>query len=570
VTRLACGTGVAAGAVVSILMIGPAHGHVRTAAGPQRPNIVVITTDDQTFESMKVMERTNRLLGGQGVTFDNSFVSFSLCCPSRATFLTGQYAHNHGVQGNGPPEGGYYKLDSTNALAVWLQRAGYTTTLIGKYLNRYGTKDPYEIPPGWNDWHATIDPTTFQYYHYTLNENGHLVFRCPTDAPECYSTDVFARKAREAIRARATEAQPFFLWLAVLAPHAGGPTEPDDPPYPPTPAPAQRHHNYFAGTELPLDLSFNEVDVSDKPRPIRRLPRFNAQGARWLRENYQQELETLLAVDEAVQGIVETLRDTGVLERTLIVFTSDNGFFHGEHRIPNEKILPYEPSIRVPLIISGPGIPHGVHRSQLVANIDLAPTIVEAAHLTPGRTMDGHSLYPILRDPGKEYGRDIVIENSPGAAHFSGLRTRHFLYVEYDDGERELYDLVNDPYQLRSLHDDPAYADLQAELATRLAALRDCIGDGCTLPPDASFTVRSPRASGGCRRGPLTLHVTGAPSLTQVTFMVGGLPIATAQRRPFQVLVPRSRLVHGANRLRARISATGDQLVTRDLKARMC
>lgn len=568
-TRLFLGAGLAAAALIVFLGIGPARSHVR-AAGPKRPNIVVIMTDDQTLESMKVMERTNRLLGEQGVTFDNNFVSFSLCCPSRATFLTGQYAHNHGVQGNGPPLGGYYKLDSTNTLAVWLQRAGYTTVHLGKYLNGYGTRNPREVPPGWSEWHASIDPSTYQYYDYTLNENGQLTHPCPTDRPECYQTDLYAQKAREIIRRRSAEPKPFFLWVAFIAPHAGGPPDPDDPPYPPTPSPAPRHRNYFAGTALPLAPSFNEADVSDKPPSIRALPKFTARGVRAIRENYQQELESLLAVDEGVQGIVDTLRDTGTLDNTLIFFTSDNGFFHGEHRIPNGKILPYEPSIRVPLIVRGPGIPQNVHRSQLVANIDLAPTIVEAAHAQPGRTMDGRSLYPLLRDGGKEYGRDIVIENSPGPGHFSALRTRHFLYVEYDDGVRELYDLVRDPDQLQSLHADPAYAGLQAELARRLALLRDCKGVGCALRPAAVFTVRSPVGSGGCLRGPLALRVRGARSLTQVTFTIGGHAVGVDGRPPFRAVVRRIALAHGAIRLRARVSATGDRLVTLDRTARLC
>ncbi|MDX6492155.1 MAG: N-acetylglucosamine-6-sulfatase [Gaiellaceae bacterium] len=527
-------------------------------------------TDDQTLESMKVLEQTNRLLGGEGVTFDNAFVSFSLCCPSRSTFLTGQYAHNHGVQGNSLPLGGYYKLDSTNTLAVWLQRAGYTTIHLGKYLNSYGTRDPHEIPPGWSEWHASVDPTTYQYYDYTLNENGQLTHPCESQSPACYQTDLYAQKAQEIIRRRAAEAQPYFLWVAFIAPHAGGPPDPDDPGFPPTPSPAPRHRNYFAGTELPLAPSFNEADVTDKPPFIRSLPRLNARGVRGIRENYQQELESLLAVDEAVQGIVETLRDTGTLDNTLIFFTSDNGFFHGEHRIPNGKILAYEPSIRVPLIVRGPGIPQNVHRSQLVANIDLAPTIVEAADAQPGRTMDGRSLYPLLRDGGKEYGRDIVIEDSPGAAHFSALRTQHYLYVEYDSGARELYDLLHDPDELVNLYGDPAHAGLQAALARRLASLRACTGAGCKVGPAAVFTVRSPLGSAGCLRGPLALRVRGARSLSAVTFTIGGRPVGTEARAPFRLVVPRLRLPHGAIRLRARVSTGGDQLVTLDRTARFC
>ena len=272
------GARLAAGAILVALTIGQAGDHVRAATAP-RPNIVVITTDDQTFESMKVMERTNRLLGGQGVTFDNSFVSFSLCCPSRATFLTGQYAHNHGVQGNGPPDGGYYKLDSTNTLALWLQRAGYTTTLIGKYLNRYGTRDPLEIPPGWNEFHATIDPTTFQYYDYTLNENGRLTHPRPKPTGRSAIRPTSTRRWRRRSSAACGVApQPFFLWLAFIAPHAGGLPDPDDPSYPLTPRLPRRHRNYFAGTELPLAPSFNEADVADKPLAIRRLPRFRSRG----------------------------------------------------------------------------------------------------------------------------------------------------------------------------------------------------------------------------------------------------------------------------------------------------
>jgi arylsulfatase A-like enzyme len=549
-------------------VVGAARGHAGARA-EARPNIVVIETDDQTLESMKVMERTQRLLGAEGVTFDKSVVSFSLCCPSRATFLTGQYAHNHGVLGNGPPLGGYYKLDSTNTLAVWLQRSGYTTILVGKYLNRYGTQDPREVPPGWSEWHASVDPSTYQYLDYTLNENGRLTNCRPLGAP-CYQTDVYAAKAQEIIRRRAAEPQPFFMWVTLLAPHAGGPPDPDDPDWPPTPSPAPRHRNYFGGTELPYAPSFNEEDVSDKPRSIRSLTHFGSWTMRQLREEYQQELESLLSADEAVQKIVETLAETGTLDRTLIIFTSDNGFFHGEHRVMTGKILPYEPSIRVPLIVRGPGIPKNVHRSQLVANIDLAPTILEAAHAAPSRTIDGRSLFPLMRDGGKEYGRDILIESSPGPDHFAGLRTPNFLYVEYDDGSRELYDLARDPDELRSLHADPAYARLEAELARRLDVLRACKGEGCNVRPAGIFVVRSAVGDGGCLEGPLSLRVLGTRSVSSVAFAVGGRLAGTDRRAPFRLVVPRKNLPHGKILLRARLTATGDRLLTLDRTATLC
>lgn len=568
--RLVIPAVIATGAVLLGLSAAPNATRPVHAAAPPRPNIVVLETDDQTLESMKVMERTRRLLGEQGVTFDNNVVSYSLCCPSRSTFLTGQYAHNHTVLGNKPPEGGYYKLDSTNTLAVWLRRAGYNTVHVGKYLNGYGTRNPAEVPPGWTEWHGSVDPSTYRFYNYTLNENGALTTYCANAAPACYQTDVYSQKAQEIIRRRAAESQPFFLWVAFLAPHAGGPREADDPRGLGTPVPAPRHRNMFASTPLPQGPAFNEADVSDKPANIRRLRPLTAQNIEAIRENYQQRLESLLAVDEAVEAIVETLRGTGELERTLIVFTSDNGFFHGEHRVRAGKVLLYEPSIRVPLIIRGPGVPKNVHRSQLVANIDLAPTIVDAANASPGRIMDGRTLLPLLGDAGKEYGRDIVIENGPGANHFSAVRTRHYLYAEYANGDRELYDLARDPDQLQSLHGDATHAALRTELARRLASLRACKGAACQARPAAVFTARSPVGSGGCLRGPLSLRVAGGSSLTRVAFTLAGRSVGADARAPFRVVVPRSRLPHGSVLLRARIVAAGDRLVTLDRRARLC
>src|SRR5215208_4866334 len=160
--------------------------HAAAAQTPQRPNVLILETDDQTLAEMQVLPNVRRLIGDVGVTFDNNFDSFALCCPSRATLLTGQYSHNNGVRGNALPEGGYYKLDSSNTLAVWLQKARYYTMHVGKYLNGYGTRNPREVPPGWSDWHGSIDPTTYRFYNYTLNENGQLNTYCATPHPSCY------------------------------------------------------------------------------------------------------------------------------------------------------------------------------------------------------------------------------------------------------------------------------------------------------------------------------------------------------------------------------------------------
>jgi arylsulfatase A-like enzyme len=455
-----------------------ASARIAAPTAESRPNIVVMMTDDQTVESIRVMHNLRRLLQDRGATFANSFVGLAQCCPSRATFLTGQYAHNHGVLGNEPPDGGYTKLDHSNTLAVWLQEAGYNTIHIGKYLNGYGLLDPTEIPPGWTEWRGSVDPSTYRYFGYTLNENGKLATYDHT-----YQTDLYARKATNVIRRRGPQAAPFFLWIAFLAPHSGRPRESDDPRGLGTPAPAPRHRDAFTTKDLPRPPSFNEADVSDKPFEIRRRSLLGSAQIRKIQENYQQRLESLLAVDEAVAKIVRALREAGELTNTLIVFTSDNGFFHGEHRVPAGKLLLYEPSIRVPLVMRGPGIPAGLRLTQHVSNIDLAPTIAEAASATPGRAMDGLSLLPLFTDSTASLERDLLVERLTGDFVFAALRTRGYLYAEHGNGERELYDFARDRHQLESKHADPAYAAIQADLAARLDRLRTCAAETCRTRP---------------------------------------------------------------------------------------
>ena len=209
------------------------------AAQTARPNILVLETDDQTLAEMEVLPQVRRLIGDEGVTFDNNFDSFSLCCPSRASLLTGQYSHNNGVRGNALPDGGYYKLDSTNTLAVWLKNAGYYTVHLGKYLNGYGTRNRTEIPPGWSEWHSPIGADTYHYYGYTLNENGTL-----RRYDDTYQTDQFTQEAVSLVRSRAASDRPFFMWLTYLAPHVGSPAGAPGAGrqhVPLTPLPATRH-----------------------------------------------------------------------------------------------------------------------------------------------------------------------------------------------------------------------------------------------------------------------------------------------------------------------------------------
>ncbi|HET9323728.1 MAG TPA: sulfatase [Gaiellaceae bacterium] len=512
----------------------------RHAQAQTRPNVLVLMTDDQTVESMRVMTNVNSLLAARGTTFVNNFASFPLCCPSRSTFITGQYAHNHTVMGNAPPAGGYDKLAPThaNTLPAWLRQAGYLTIHVGKYLNGYGSARPREIPPGWVEWYGSTDPSTYRYFNYTLNENGRLV-TYGTGAAN-YQTDVYARKAVELIRRNAPSTQPFFLSVAFLAPHAGAPRDADDPANQPTPSPAPRHRNRFASEALPRPSSFNEADVSDKPSGIRNRALIGQARINGITENYRQRLESLLAVDEAVRDIVAALEATGELSRTLIVFTSDNGFFHGEHRVPDGKVLVYEPSVRVPLILRGPGVPAGARRTNLVANVDLAATILDVAHARPGRAQDGRSLLPFARDALNRSGRDILLETGS----YSAIRTPRHVFVQHGSGEQELYDLATDPDQLQSLHADPRFAALKADLAARLARLRVCAGAACSRGPDLRLQARYRRGRAGCVRSRLRLRVIGsaASRIAGVSFYRGRVRIRRDSKAPYTASIARRRL----------------------------
>ena len=537
-----------------------------------KPNILVVMTDDQTVESLRVMQSVQSLLAREGTTFDSSFASFPLCCPSRATFVTGQYGHNHTVMGNQPPAGGYEKLAPThgNTLPAWLRRAGYHTIHIGKYLNGYGRIRPTEVPAGWAEWYGSIDPSTYQFYNYTLNENGRLV-RYGADAAS-YQADVYTRKAVDAIRRRAPAAQPFFLSVAYLAPHSGGPRESDDPRNQATPVPAPRHRNLFASTPLPMPGSFNEADVSDKPVSIRNRRPIPAARIAGITENYRQRLESLLAVDEGVAQMVTALRDARELDDTLIVFTADNGFMHGEHRIPAGKTVVYEPSIRVPLILRGPGVARNVHRREPVANIDLAPTILDAANARPGRVQDGVSLLPLAADGLLRLGRDVLLETGG----YSAIRTPRFVYAEHSTGEHELYDLQRDPDQLTSQHGNPALVRLRTDLAARLARLRACAGGTCKRGPAvlARVSYRRGRDAGGrCARGPVGLRVAGsdAPRIASVRFFVGTRAVANDARAPFARVVPRRFLPRTRSaRVRAYVMLRDSRIVSRGVLVRAC
>ena len=466
--------------LLPLLLVAACLALPASAAGA--PNVVVIETDDQTVADMAALPHTRELIGGAGVRFENAFVSLATCCPSRATFLTGRYAHNHGVQAIRPPFGGFYRLDGTETLPVWLQRAGYATGIVGKYLNGYGSRDRSEVPPGWTTFHGLLGRSTYRFYDYTFNDDGALT-HFGTDLAE-YQTDVITTRSEAFIRRRAPAPEPFFLWTTYVAPHTGRPGDLSDPPGFDSAVPATRHRAAYLGAPLPRPPAFNEADVSDKPRPIRRRPLLGPHRIAELAEARRQRLASLLAVDEGVARIVHALREQGELEDTLLVFTSDNGFMSGEHRVPKGKVLAYEPSIRVPLLMRGPGLPSGATRTQLVWNGDLAPTILEAAGARAAFDVDGRSLLAFARDGDLRGDRAVLLEGPPlsrsnGLSRFTGLRTRRHKYVEHLRGAVELYDLVADPDELENLAGTPAAAGVRARLAGRLARLRGCAGASC-------------------------------------------------------------------------------------------
>jgi arylsulfatase A-like enzyme len=514
----------AAAALALLLAAGAlfAGGGPNAPAAVRKPNIVLITTDDQTLASMAVMPRVRRLLVDRGATFTDNIASFPLCCPSRATWITGEYAHNHGVIDNQERDGGGYEAlrDPDHVLPVWMDQAGYDTALVGKWLHDYRTLRP---APGWDRFWAITAPTMVNYYGYDVTDSHGGRVRYGKKASD-YVTDVLTRDyALPYIREHARDHDPFFLHVSYIAPHwgrgrndAAGRRCSNGKPFSFETAkakPAPRDAGAFANRKLPMPRSFNERDVSDKPGPVRGRDRLTPRQIRDLTEKYRCELASLLAVDRGVAEIDAALDEAHLTKRTYLIFTSDNGYMHGEHRIRAEKVQPYEEAIKVPLVIRGPGVPAGERISDPVANVDLAPTILDLAEVQVAediaRPIDGRSLAPYTYGRGAPQ-RAVLIESKHAprripsggyaAPSWVGVRTRRYVYVEYhraqvatqDQGfglpigagpltDSELYDLERDPHELTSRPSEIAYAQAKAALAEALAGLRACSGVDCQV-----------------------------------------------------------------------------------------
>jgi len=324
------------------------------------------------------------------------------------------------------------------------------------------------VPPGWSDWYGAGN--AHPSYDYTLNENGRIV--AYGREPEDYLNDVLTGKAVKVIEEATAAGQPFFLYVSTLTPHSPAASPP-------------RHKDLFVDARLPRRPAFDEIDVSDKPAVIQSFPRLDAAAIAWLEDEYRRRLRSLQAIDDMVETIVSTLETAGVLDQTYVIYTSDNGFHMGEHRMIAGKTTAYEEDIRVPALIRGPGIPAGQRIGAMVLNNDFGPTFAAIAGIAPPSFVDGRSFLPLFADPDRPWRQSFLIQRRElethemtGAARFDAIRTAEQIYVEYGDGDSELYDLRHDPLQLDSGvgRAEPLSLEL---LAARLAELLNCAGANC-------------------------------------------------------------------------------------------
>lgn len=482
-------------ALMLCAVLGVSNAEAKTSSKPKLPNIVFILVDDLSMDLFQYQGTIDALLAKQGVVFKNHFVNLASCCPSRVSTLRGQYAHNTGIYANEGQYGGFERVNAAglenSTVATWLQGAGYRTALFGKYLNGYPLDgSPSYIPPGWSYWVSPNDGTPYEEYDYSLNENGQAV--AYGNGPKHYMVDVLAEKAVGFIRntVKNYSGRPFFIYLAPYAPHG-----------PATPAP--RYASAFSDGLLPHPKSFNEDEIADKPAWVRRLPKLASDEIGAMDRSYRKRLQSMAAVEDLVRKIVLILQDTKQLGNTYIFFTSDNGFHQGQHRLPSGKNTAYEEDIHIPLVVRGPGIPPGLTIDELTANVDYAPTFAAMAKITPPDFVDGRNLLPLMlgKQP-QRWRRAMLLEHKapsvtqpassglrePQDPHdiralaegeapvFTGIRTSDALtYVEYETGERELYDLVPDPRQLTNIYDgaDPI---LKSRLSAWLLSLSKSSG----------------------------------------------------------------------------------------------
>lgn len=442
----------------------------RAGSATDRPNVVLITADDMALTDLRWMPWTRRLVGRSGVELTNFLSNHPICCPARAEILTGQYGHNNGVHDNDGSYGGYQALrDPADTVGAWMQRAGYRTAFVGKYLN--GWEAAPRLEAGWTAFNPLLRGV-YRYYDFTLYRDGY-----PKRMRGTHSNEVIGRFTRTYVKRFSRSGSPFFVWASPVAPH----NRMSDSGWRP-PAAVKRHRQLFSKL-LPPSFDhpgFNERDVSDKPPYIARREPVPLRRARI---DHRWRVRSLQSLDEQVRRIVRTLRATGELSDTYVFFTSDNGYMLGEHRMYG-KNLPYEESLKVPLLVRGPGLDGGAVRAAQYGLVDLAPTFLAIADASPGnRLMDGRSMLGTLRTGGGGY-RDYLIQAGTRDRPWwwRGVRSNRFVYVRYASGFEELYDLRADPAQLTNVASTPAYAAVRGRFAARLDELVACSGRSCWTP----------------------------------------------------------------------------------------
>lgn len=432
------------------------------ADATERPNVLLILTDDQRAGTLAGMPNVMEHLVEQGTTYPNAFVPTSWCCPSRASLLSGKFAHNSGVWENGTSSawGAWsafaYGGEENDTLATRLSDAGYRTGLFGKYLNDTVAQGEEYRPAGWDEWDAFLGGN---YQRYKLSSD-----RKPVRKDRTYLTDALAQSAMDFIEST-PDGTPFFAYFSPFAPHY-----PFDPgPYEGATRDAGLLDEVRAGAQYPSPAT-NQADMTGYPRWMQKLPQSEiwddkGRGAAprmTLNDVIERQADTLMGVDAAIGRMIDALRESGRLDNTLIVLVSDNGYAWGEHRLQG-KNTPYDVSVRVPLVMRyDEGIPAATIDERIIAaNVDVHATILDIAGVRPGR-IDGVSALSSQRD-------GLVMEamrwaGNYGRPAYCGYRTDERLYVRYSTGEEELYDYTQDPYELNNVADDPAYAADREEL----------------------------------------------------------------------------------------------------------
>ena len=415
--------------LIAILLLS-ATGCQSISQTQNRPNFLIIVTDDQRYDTMEYMPNTQELIFDQGATFTNGYITTPLCCPSRSSILTGMYAHNHGVLENN------LKLKHTTFMET-MHENGYYTGLVGKYLNSWNG-DPR---PEYDYWVSYFRGET-RYYRPDLNVNGEWIRH-----EDQYVTYVLGDYAVDFLDNAARQDKPFILLFTPNAPHE-----------PVTPA----NEDLDLLQDLPPHRppSFNEADISDKPAWLAERPPLTEEEIAVSDEFRRNQLLTLISLDRTIGRIMTELQSSGMLDNTFVLFISDNGKFWGEHRITSKNGM-YDEASRVPFAIRYPPLittPY-IDSDHVVANIDIAPTILELANLSIPASMDGLSLIRLLSG-NADWREGVLLEGWPPRGVYAAVHTNRYVYAETIDDKSEFYDLQNDPYQLENLIDDPVYQDL--------------------------------------------------------------------------------------------------------------